>query len=678
MLYARKLLTVDRDELWDLVYGDNIPVQFDDQVLYMTAPEIIISRYAWIFHEMDDTFPLYSTDTVNAYYSSDSVSLIGVLGDDFFRRLLEKLFVRLINRRGDDLDVTSDLFNPEQIQVYTRMILEANNRLYNALSYHCDRYMTGLTSLDIIALARSAELTELRAKLEEEIKNIPEEDVSDRMSVLSRLNSQALAVIKSDLILPDGSLSVASWLARRNLIKPASTLQSVFVRGYVPDIDGKMIPHMIQSNLCEGMRTITDYMVLSRESIKAMATSIKDLQDITVDGRSTSNAGMSIRSVVRGDCGSTHYFRFTPTADNIKTVASVYYKREDQPDATLRKLDASDKSLIGVPLLLRYIHGCKHPVPEYRCQVCCGGMAQSYATNESMGPVLAKAVAEINAQLSLSFKHFLASTGMNSEEVTRDRILLSDKNGFYLSEVYSGHTITMVLGEKSRFNVGDILSAASAESITASQVAKVTRVTIYATLNGETVSEESTIAPPGKDVDPSHELLRYIRVKDKAGKSVIELPEYGTAVKIDLTDFGSDTLFRKVSQIDTPRLFVLQFMAIIMNKDNDYRNKLPDNDYDGMLLELINLMSSRSDINILPLSVLLSALYHAPGSGRIGSGVNSVHGAVHSTIYERSLSTWFPHREASKPFKSADAYLPKNRGNSPLDVVICPNEVLGR
>lgn len=680
MLQARKMLSVPADDFWNLIYGDNIEVMFDDGSIFMTAPEIIVSRYAWIFHETNPNLPLLSTDTIQSHYhkdtSVDANSNAGVLADSFFREMLNVQFVRMKGGYENELDVRSPRFNPQLINQFAKMIMVANNKLYNAIVRHCDKYMMSLNSLDLIDVTRSPEMLETKADMMSEVNLTTEVEVADRLSIYNRYSSKALNVLKSDLMLSDGSLSTLSWMARRNLVKSASALQTVFARGYVPEIDGKMVPHFIEANLCEGMRELVDYLVLTRESVKAMATSISDLQDITVDGRSTANLGMSIRSIIRTDCGSNEGLRYTLSDDNFSTFVGCYFKEEGS-SSEWRKLRSNERNYIGETLIFRYIHKCKLPNPEHRCQVCSGGLAESFGEIEAVGPVLAKALAEINAQLSLSFKHVVSSQGSTNDDAVRGSIIIQDKAGFKIDERYADHKLTMVLEDGSIFNFTDIINVGSAEEITASQVCRIKAVTVYAELDGHITDELVTVAPPGKNVDPSVALLRFIRLMYRQDKSVVTMPEFGTAVTIDISDFGTEYLFTKVSQIDTPRIFVQQFMAILFNRDNgSIRSKLPDNDYDGILGELIELMSQGSDINLFPLTVLLSSLFHKGDSYAIASGDESVHGELVKTLFNRSLGTWFPFRESSKPFRRSESYLPRARGNSPLDVVIQPNEVI--
>lgn len=680
MLQARKLLSVHKDSFWDLIYGDNIEVMFDDGAIFMTAPEIILSRYAWVFHEANPTLPLLTSDTIQTHYHKDTsvdvTSNAGVLADSFFREMLNVQFIRMKGGYDDELNVNGNRFKPELINAWAKMIMVANNDLYNAIVKHCDKYMMSLNSLDLIDVTMSPEMLLTKSDMMDEINQTEETEVADRLSIYNRYSGKALGVLKSDLMLSDGSLSTLSWMSRRNLVKSASALQTVFARGYVPEIDGKMVPHFIEANLCEGMRKLVDYLVLTRESVKAMATSISDLQDITVDGRSTANLGMSIRQVVRTDCGSQDCFRYTLSDDNFTTFIGVYFK-ETEAETVFRKLRPNERHRIGETLLFRYIHKCKLPNPEHRCQVCSGGLSESFGEQESPGPVLAKAIAEINAQLSLSFKHAISSTGSTNDDEILGSIIRQDKGGFKIDDRYADHKLTMVLDEGSVFNYTDIINVGSTEEISASQVCRIKNVTVYAELDGEISDEFVTVAPPGRNVDPSVDLLRFIRLKHRQGKSVVTMPEFGTAVTIDISDFGIEYLFTKVSQIDTPRIFVQQFMAILFNRDNgSARSKLPDNDYDGILGELIELMAQGSDINLLPLTVLLSSLFHKGDSYAIASGDESVHGELVKTLFNRSLGTWFPFRESSKPFRKSESYLPRPRGNSPLDVVIQPNEVI--
>ena len=679
IIQARKVLALPYDLGWEKIKGDNIKVQFDDGEKFMTAPEIMISKYCWCFHERDPSLPLLTEDTINSQYLRDSTtdvySAAGVLSDDFFRTIMENVLNRV---KVHGAEMSNGFFvppAPKFINECAKLIMVANSRLYNALIEHCDIYMTGLNSLDIIAVNDDKDMRGLKAEMMAELSHIPEDQVSERIAVAGRYTSKALSLLKSDMILEDGTLSVLSWLARRNIIKSGPMLQSVFSRGYVPEINGKMIPHFIDANLCEGMATVTNYMVQTRESVKAMAASTKDIQDITVDGRSTSYVGMSVRNIVRTDCGTHKCLAAEVTTDNFDNLRGCYFKRT-HTETAYEKFGNEHKDMIGDTLYFRYIHGCNLPNPEHRCSICCGSLADSYGENEYVGPIIAKALAEINAQLSLSFKHFISGAGSSDNITQVTNILTQDKNGFKIAEQFMAHKLTMVLEEKSVFNYTDIIKASGVEELTPGHVAKIVKVKVYAEMNGEIQSEDIVVAPPGKDVDPSIELLRYLRLKHRQGNEIVSMPEFGTAAQIDITDYGDAYLFKKISQIDTPRLFVEQFMAIILNRENNLRQKLSPSDYDGMLIELLGLMSQRSDINLFPLSVLLSSLFHNGPSYDIASGDDSQHGSVEATLWERSLSTWFIFREATKPFKKAGAYLNQDRGNSPLDVVICPNEVV--
>ena len=66
-LKARRILEHPVSELWDLLKGSEIEVEFDDGTLVMTATDIILSAHAWFYYLVYPSLPMSVSGTVNPY-----------------------------------------------------------------------------------------------------------------------------------------------------------------------------------------------------------------------------------------------------------------------------------------------------------------------------------------------------------------------------------------------------------------------------------------------------------------------------------------------------------------------------------------------------------------------------------------------------------------------------------
>jgi hypothetical protein len=216
--------------------------------------------------------------------------------------------------------------------------------------------------------------------------------------------------------------------------------QAISFVGLKPDMDGSIIPVVIDGNYVRGLGNIESYYINSKGTRKALVTNFNNVRQ---SGYLTRKLSLSCIDRYHDnnidDCGTKHFVNVNVlSSKHLSRIKNRHYHLLDEDgEPILDKLytvDETDRSLIGKTIAVRSPITC---ASEKVCKTCYG--RELSELNKDLNTGLIAVVLQTNplTQRMLSAKHLL-STNTNKVEwgeefeeyftIDRDNILLSDSD----------------------------------------------------------------------------------------------------------------------------------------------------------------------------------------------------------------------------------------------------------
>lgn len=185
------------------------------------------------------------------------------------------------------------------------------------------------------------------------------------------------------------------------------------IRGFISDVEGRIIPSIINSSLLHGLSP-KEYFVSAYGGIKGLIDS----------SRNTSISGYLTRRLIylisnielsenEWDCGSTHYLKLHLNEDLLKMFLYRVVKLSDDLNDTNEYIITKDnyKDFVDKDIYLRspMTCQCKH---GKICHKCYGYLFQKHKSRQ-IGYIAAQSIGERAAQLTLRTKHTSGATNIS-------------------------------------------------------------------------------------------------------------------------------------------------------------------------------------------------------------------------------------------------------------------------
>ena len=197
------------------------------------------------------------------------------------------------------------------------------------------------------------------------------------------------------------------------------------------DLDGNIIPYVIQANYLKGLNNITDFFIIAILARKALITSHKRVKESGYLTRKLSLLLMDTFLSETDDCGTDEYTEILIDSKNTAKRYNLRYFLNEE-DGTLERFDNKLHShLIGETLKFRTPVKCKCKDGKV-CRTCYGDLAH---VNENIH-IGILAVLELTEQLTqklLSAKH-LQTTSSDVIEWPKEMLdyFIVDKGSIYM------------------------------------------------------------------------------------------------------------------------------------------------------------------------------------------------------------------------------------------------------
>ena len=659
LISARKLLKANPIDLFDQL-TETYTVRFDDADVELLGVDIACSRYAWIFHVKDPSFPLLSHMTVLPYLKKGIFNIATMRG----------LFNHILWQAYDHYD--------KQVNAYELAgeIQLANMAFYNALTIKCAKYITSLTILDYLDLHYHPKLQALKQQAKD--SNYDSVEVDNVIQAATALMSGG------ELRDAEGKLLAIPKSCLANIIKSPQAVQAVFMRGQVPDLRMENIPYALVRSLTEGMNTPLEYSILSREGALAELASLDDLSRVCYNGRKLALVAQAKKSLVKGDCGSKNYVYWTVsepvyhegklvTPSDLPWIIGIWYLAED---GSLKQVQASDTWMYGRTIQRRSALTCSLSNGAEVCSVCAGALSEVMEHGGNLGVDIAKHFSQDKAQSTLSLKHLLASLiGEAARLDAVGRKYLSVENNVYtfLPSVYETATKLQI-----EFNKGDIFNLSQIDTVYEVYAMIPSKISMFSSFilhiqRGSTWSSvEIFLSKTNVKCMLSYDTLALI--KHKGVENCVSFND--SSCIIDISELKDKPVFIKPEALP-PISEMSKNLSRIFERAGDEREVTSSTDVLSTLERLNALVLSMGGAHISTLEILLSSYLTRSDSYKVANGTNGIGGLHHQTgeslLLKRSLATWLIYNSpVTAFFNSPSTFLRTDRDDSVLDVFVDP------
>lgn len=651
-LLARDLLKYTTKELKDILIGDFI-LKFDDGIeISSYDKDTYYNSFFWDFHRTYNKLPLLSTHHSN--YTTKNKKLN-------YRKQLEIIFWDMV-----------DIYNyklPEERNTGIKLIYSILNNIYNELIDESEKYVFGTDALDLLHMCR--------------YKGI--KDVMDNIKPNKKSIILANRTIK-DIVLNDVGFNdnVNIFATRIGSIKLNQLLQCIGPRGYPTEIDGRILPYPVTRGYAYGLRTMYNNLAESRTAAKSLYFNESPLRDAEYFSRGLLLINMVVEKIARSDCGSNKYINWKvkpPLYDNnnnllysgdLEYMVGKYYLDEDTN--TLKIITSADKHLNNKLIKLRSSIYCNYQDSHQVCEICFGKLADNISNTANLGHITAATLTKQSGQSILSTKHVESSSVGNViqlNEVARKVFNVGkDGNTYYLKKEIKGLDPKLIITKQSAFGLIDILQINDLYNISPNRISRIEKVNIIYGKHDLLIDVKHHTKLPML----TREFLSYCKIKgwisDNKGNFVIDLSEWDFTLPLLILPATEYNFSDQSNEIKD----------LIESKIKDSQMRLNPDSPECVLMELFDLVNTKLNVN---LSIIEAIIYGyminnnrgfkyglARGSSSPGLGISTY------LFRFRSLSSILAYEDQPEILTNPMSYFKGDRPDNPMDILLCPQEIL--
>lgn len=650
MLLASKLLNVTTEELWETLSGEFDLMFEDGSVMKTDAIEVIYSSYFWEYHREYPSLKLLPRHHVSAVYKNRDIRT------DTHIRLLENIFWDLVEVYG--------LYDPSTRDRETRRIYEITNKIRNDLSYRLEEYVDSLDILDIFEVVNHMPITKAKE---------PRTPTKEHIEEVYKLTSKCL---NED---PDIRMNKLACAVRSKLVSENQVLQCVAYRGYLTDANSLEFPNPIMTSFAEGITSFHDSLIESRSASIALYFADVPLKNSEYFARRLQFVAMTIERVVYGDCGSEEYIHWTVAPEDFKSLVGKFYMDEATGLTEIRP-NMKDH-IVGKTIKMRSIvAGCKHTLkdPHAVCSTCFGGMYRNVKDNAGIGHEACATTSGPISQLVLSTKHVLGSSvidGVVLSDKEKEYFIIGDDGAtYYINPKAQRDGLVMVVANEEAQALSDVVNSDNRDNLSVAKLSKVSKV-VFERSKGDFVDSVA--------VD--------IGIINRRGYMTKEFIDFAARESWDVDNKGNYWFVMEKWDPKDP-IFILPLKQYNMA---DYSNEIasliegivkdlgPRNVSSApieLLRQLFDLINSRLSVNIALLEVIVySAMCVDSLNGNFKVPDYDDQKALGVSAYNianRSLSPNLAYKGQLDLMLSPRSFDATHRADHPMDVFVCPNEVV--
>lgn len=656
----RELISVPPIDFLD-TFPKRFEIEFDDgAILPVTRKRTYVSSFYWrVFRDFPEV-------TIVKNCHVDDVLGTKKLASSTHAKVASNVFKTITDKYR--------FVKPEERECVQHHLQEATNDLYIGLRYHSGRHLQTIHLMDCIKLM-------YHPKIWNASMTAPETPQGVEM-VYATIDD----VIKNDPDVQDNGMVKA---VRSGAVKLNQVCQSIGVRGFPKEVNGRIYRHLARSNYLFGIANLYEFAADSRGSAEHLSATESPLQDSEYFSRRLQFQACVLERIDYSDCGTSRTVPFFIRPAGYVESTGEY--RESDLKYMVGKiyicpttgeqlvLKASDKHLEGKTIQMRSVLTCEHSDPHAVCQVCFGTLANNHSRWANLGVVAATTVVSKISQKTLSTKHHISS-GQGSGIVLNDSLRMYFRRGrkntdYILQKDTASWKLKIVVSRDSSLGLVDIMTATDIESINPERITGFDEVRFLYTSprDGKPDSDVVSLAQNKRLASMSLPLLEYVR---EHGFTTDERNNF----VIDLEHWNVDDVIFTLPDIQVS--FSAHGNAIAELVESKFENMAERSTEDAplrVLGQFFDMVTSKLDVNIATLECIIYALQQAAvGNFAMGRySQNPVLGIGKQLIWQRSLGTALGFQEWNTLFLDPKTYdQSRPRPSTIMDAAVAPQGYL--
>lgn len=497
---ARDLLKLSVEELWALP-EERHRIVFDDGVLETHTRATITSVYLWY------PLVLYGVECpiLKEFHLGSS-------------RLSGKSMLDRINRVSWHIHYLQG--EPADTEELGRWAFLTINRIYNDFTKLLGEYIATMSLFDAIEVMDHPTIAKANR------------EVIATSDSIGKTHDIIESVIKDPKELIGNPLAES---LRSGTAKMGQVLQCIGPLGSRTDMNSDIFRYPLTRGLLEGIPGLYGNMIESRSGSKALAFNRELIRDTEYFNRKLQMVAAYVQRLHHGDCGTEITVEVPVTEESLPTLEGKYYVVENtQGSVQYDWVRSSDRHLIGKPIHMRSLLGCKHRDPQGVCSTCYGRIHFSIPGMTNIGHVSAVDVGDKVTSAVLSTKH-------HDGDAEADKFLLGPAESKYLQyrnlgEVlflkpkWAKQRLTMTVHHSEVRNLADILMVRKISDHPIRSTSQITQLQLR--VGDEAEADMLTVSIHNRKASFSHALLKYLVHQrwehDESGNVVIDLTHFDT------------------------------------------------------------------------------------------------------------------------------------------------------
>lgn len=570
--------------------------------------------------------------------------------------------------------VGDGFISPEDREVFQYEVQCFVNDLYNGLREKSGRHLQTIDIVDCIKVMMHPPVLEAWVNAESTPRGV-----------------DAVNTVIKDSIYKDKELKYngMAMAMRSGSVKANQVYQSVGVRGFPKEIDGRIYRTMILSNYVFGITNLYEFAADSRGSAEHLMATESPLQDSEYFSRRLQLQTCVLERIEYTDCGTSKTIPWLVKPSAYDESSGDFYpgdlkfmigkKYIDPKTGGLNTIFGYEKHLEGKTIQVRSVLTCEHSDPHAVCQVCFGMTANNHSRWANVGVVAATTIVSKISQKTLSTKHHIASgqgSGIVLNSALKTYFRRGPKNTDYVLEKDTATWgLKLIVPRDGALGLVDIenmdadLEKLNPERITGFDII---RMVGKNPITGVEFSDSLTVMQGNRMASMSIKLLRYIQ---KHGK---EMDNRNNFV-IDLKHWDFNDVLLTLPDIQVS--FSAHGNAIAEVIESKFSQISERNSEDAplrVLNQVFDMVTPKLDVPFVAFECVVYPLQvPRQGSYAMSRGSpNPVMGIGKDLILNRSMGTACAYQEWKYNILNPKSYIKTGKPSTVMDVFICPREVV--
>lgn len=561
------------------------------------------------------------------------------------------------------------------LETLSRRIYEITNKIYNELTIDYGDWVTTLALEDLQEVRTFPGIKEIFEDMSPEEAFIAGSYERVNKVLIDDVNE---AVRRGDPESAPAYRNKVSRFLRSSIVNKDQVSQCNVFRGHLKEINGRQYPIPIMTSYLEGKLSAYAAAIESRSSSMALYATQKPLQKTETYNRLSQLMAMSLKYMIRGDCGSTNYVPWTVRKSDLKNMVGVNYL--DEETGKIEYIEKDDVHLVDKRLKLRNPFGCVDKTPGGVCMVCYGQLSHHFYRETNVGMASTTEGNGRQSQMVISTKHIDKSSVIAPIVMSGDGVkyFQMDRSGNFIrfTKPKDVEESFLVINKEDAPGFVDIDDVDDVRRLGIHRTSGMVEVGVEMRFRGLRDRPTAVIGQEKRRASLTHEMLHYIKkhgyTMDQFGNYLIDLKNWKDGEK------AFEIPRRDVSVGD----LVATYAKMIEGSKENANQRNNEITIESFLVELFDLINPRIGVN---LQIIMATLYAnmvinadptqedygiPKGFTRAGLGVYS------TTIRKRSLGATMAFQNHQSTLIDPSNFTQTNRMDSPLDVCIVPEEVV--